>query len=260
MIVARAHPRAKPVDSYQLQGEKVMLKAFASILGLCLPTLSAIAQPPVHVPFADSSAARILAHTSNPRDLRNILRQVGRPQPQSKLDELADTLTERALSHADKGAFDEIRALEDAGERPQRNDTGAPSVPYEGSLSRLIRIHREAPPSAEIARGTALRALNAVVGFDSTVKYLRFVATSHDRTAHIAMAELISDADPNYPGTLSVREQQQTLSMLRRLWDQVADSVPMLPGPSETVGKAAVPTFAAYANLAAFARVQGWTK
>jgi hypothetical protein len=237
-----------------MEGAGYMLKRqiLLAAAGSCLSIATLEAQHMPRPRLADSAAVAILALEKDVANLSVILRQVGGAQPRAKLDELADSLAQRAILTGPNMPVPEINVLRTAGLRGQR---ASEDVPYVGALDRLIRIHRYAPVSPPSRRTEALFAINAVVGFDRAVTYLFSVATSADPTAVSAMWALESDATPASGMHLSPAEMEHVRLMLRRLWDKV-ETHPIVP----TRSSPEVPDQMAFAALSQFARKQGWMK
>ena len=150
---------------------------------------------------------------------KNILRQSEGKQPQAKLDELADSLSRRAVdpasarqdSEAYNRAVDAVLALLQAG--AIRGQSG---TPYAGAFERLVTVHRQA--QSHYVRRTALSAMLAT-SHSKGVDYLQRVVESRDATARDALEFLTVDADGG--STVSVTptaaERQRSVSALKAL-------------------------------------------
>jgi len=150
---------------------------------------------------------------------RDVLRQSHGPQPRAKLDELADSLTSRAIdpgsarrdSEAYNQAVEAVLALLQAG--AIRGQSG---TPYAGAFDRLVTVHRQA--RSFYVRHTALAAMLAT-SHSRAVDYLQRVVESSDSTARGALGFLTLDADGGSPVSITptTAEQQQSVSALKAL-------------------------------------------
>jgi hypothetical protein len=167
-------------------------------------------------PLADSSAAQILAHAHAGSTLRSdvivdVMRQIGKAQPRAKLDELADSLVQIALTPA---GSEGLGALLSAGALDR-----ADGVPYDGALDHLMRIHRDAHDMR--TRQGALDHMLDVPGRDRAIQYLRQVAVSpSDSTAWVAIGKLFEDTAPGRQWPATPEQRQATLTMLHQMWEQ----------------------------------------
>lgn len=173
--------------------------------------------------FVDSSADRIMAHVAPRNQLTwfvDIMRQTRRAVPQSKLDELADSLAARAILNrpVERGdgmgvPLSPVGLLAWVGDRGLRK-----GIPYSGALERLIRVHQQA--SDIDVRTSALAAMLAVVGRDHGLAYLRTVATSNDPTSWYAINILTIDATGGrwFGPTPTTAERGQSEAILRALY------------------------------------------
>ena len=234
----------------------MLMRTYVHIAALGLIAYPMAGQPVRRL--ADSSPVAIMRVARGPAEIVPVLRQRDGAQPKQKLDELGDSLTQRIIKSAvSKTASEEFRALLEAGYASGL----APGEPYQGSIDRLLRIHRESPPSALATRATALQMTIAVVGFERASPYLRSVATSTDATAYVAMGVLRLVADSTYKyATATTAQRDATRSFLRQLWQKSDESVAFLPGNGHYRGKPEVPDGRAYNELYQYARLQGWTK
>jgi hypothetical protein len=151
--------------------------------------------------------------------LRDIMRQAGAPNPQAMIDELADSLTNRAISPNSEqtGSESHIRAVNALNALIQAGSS-APlkGQPYAGAFDRMITVYRQAP-----ARTMRARALSGMLATSHSrgVKYLSGVAESSDPTAFDAVQFLISDANGgSWSGFRPTPSQQQeSISALKAL-------------------------------------------
>lgn len=173
--------------------------------------------------LVDSSADRIMAHVA-PRSqvpwFADIMRQTRRAVPQSKLDELADSLAARAIANqplepgnAMGAPLSPVGLLAWVGDRGIRK-----GIPYSGALDRLIRVHQQASDIG--VRSSALAAMPAVVGRDRALEYLRSVATSNDPTSWYAINILTIDATGGrwFGPAPTTAESRQSDAILRSLY------------------------------------------
>src|SRR5689334_22135048 len=120
-----------------------MSRLFRATLVLFASASATEAQRGPRPAIADSSSRRIMARVGNETQavwFKNILRQSEGKQPQTKLDELADSLSRRAVdpasarrdSEAYNRAVSAVLALLEAG--AVRGQSG---TPYTGSFDRL---------------------------------------------------------------------------------------------------------------------------
>lgn len=180
--------------------------------------------------IADSSPAKIMArvgHNTGALWFRDILRQSGAEYPQTKLDEIADSLVARAIdprgseprSEERTQALEAVNALVVAG---MSGSSGMGATlrgrPYAGALDRLIDVHRRA--TARDIRSHVLAGMLDISSDRSrAVDYLRRVAESEDATAYVAVEVLIADANGSGWGGMkpTPSEQRQTVSALKAL-------------------------------------------
>jgi hypothetical protein len=170
------------------------------VLAGLLMTAPALAQ---HVgPAADSAAAsvpRLLAlagpNVTTAAWLRPTMRQVDGAQSRARLDEIADSLVARVLAQRSpqdtaraRYANDARAALALVGMR-----AGPEGQPYDGTLSRLVRIHQESAVPA--VRASALTLFPYLAGTAGALEYLRAVAASSDETAYAALTALMWQAE-----------------------------------------------------------------
>jgi hypothetical protein len=187
-------------------------------------------QRPVHA-LADSSVGRIIANARvAPEDgfgadwLRDILRQRGKPQPQAKLDAIADSLTAEVLrqdavprdptdARAALAVLKPLSTLRSVG-RGGEPDSG---TPYSGSLDRLIRIYREAAPASTIR---AL-VLNYFLCYDFApgLAVLREAALSAEYRAIGAM-ELMTNAAIHGTCDITAAQRRLVLDSLREAFQR----------------------------------------
>lgn len=186
-------------------------------------TLAQVAHP--RAVMGDSSVPRIMAHVGRRATapwLRQILRQSDQRQPRAKLDELADSLSSRAIAtHATwttdpdgvRDALSTVGLLALAG---NRNDPLG--TPYEGALDRLIRIQREG--SLRSVRSAAVAAMLGVVDRDRALTYLRTTAQTTDSSAFDAVNALIVDANGgSWSGPKpNASQQEESKAVLKNLY------------------------------------------
>jgi hypothetical protein len=151
--------------------------------------------------------------------LKNILRQSDGPQSQTKLDELADSLSRRAVDPASarrdteayNRAVDAVLTLLQAGAI-----RGASGTPYAGAFDRLVTVHRQG--RSHYVRRTALASMLAT-SHSRGVDYLQRVVESSDSTARDALEFLTLDADGGSPVavTPTAAERQQSVSAMKAL-------------------------------------------
>jgi hypothetical protein len=203
-------------------------------------------RPPL--PFADSSAPRIMSRLHQLPAVGGdwfvrIMRQEGRPQPGAKLDELADSLMQIAMSvgagETDRRRTDAagsaVTALELAG-----STSVSYGSPYDGALDRLIRIHRDGKNRGVLA--LALSVVFMVPGHPVALAYVRDVATSMDETAGNAVSDLAMDVHSDVNASTEA-QKQETNTLLRELLE-----------------KRLVRDYHASVNLEGWAHSQGWTR
>lgn len=197
------------------------LRTVVLLIGIASTALGQVRTRPA---IADSSTMQIMARVGSQAGaiwLRNILRRADANYAQTKLDQIADSLTARAIdqraaelnSGRHKIAVDAINALVSAG-------SGAPlgGRPYSGALDRLITVHRKGP-----SRDIRARALGGMLAVASTrsraIGYLRRVAESSDSTAYDAVEFLITDANGgSWAGARpTASQQQESVSALKAL-------------------------------------------
>ena len=173
--------------------------------------------------FVDSSAYRIMAHVASRNQVTwfvDIMRQTRRAIPQSKRDELADSLAARAILNRPVERGDAVGApLSPVGVLAWVGDRGIrKGIPYSGALDRLIRVHQQA--SDIEVRTSALAAMPAVVGRDRALAYLRTVATSNDPTSWYAINILTIDATGGgwFGPTPTTAERRESEAILRGLY------------------------------------------
>jgi hypothetical protein len=200
-----------------------MRNSFLALLAfviVCAP--AAAAQARTRPAIADSSARRIMARVGSETGavwFRDLLRQADGAQPRAKLDELADSLTTRALdpgsarrdSEAYVRAVNASLALMDAGTSRARGGR-----PYPGAFDRLVTVHRQA--RSLYVRRTALIGM-LVTSHSRAVDYLRRVAESSDSTAVDAVELLTMDADGGSSAAITptAAERQESVSALKAL-------------------------------------------
>jgi hypothetical protein len=200
------------------------------------------------LPFADSSAPRIMSRLHQLPGFGGdwfirIMRQDDRPQPRAKLDELADSLMQIAVSvgagEADRRRTDAagsaVTALELAG-----STSVSYGSPYDGALDRLIRIHRDGKNRG--VRALALSVLFMVPGHAVALAYVGDVATSMDETAGNAVSDLAIDVHSDV-NVSTAAQKQETNALLRELFE-----------------KRLVRDYHASINLEGWAHSQGWTR
>jgi len=236
------------------------------MVALCAISTAATAQgahPPLRI--ADSSVARILAEVRsnhiNLSGLGALLRQSNGPQPGSKLDELADSLTQHAMTSHDDLAFATPTALAESnqdGFTTQRTE-----VPYAAALDHLIQIEQGA--SDLDVRLSVLDLLPMVRPNDRAIDYLRRVATSPfpDRApaAMESLVHILLDTAGVVARGTTAQSRATTESLLRALWDTVSAEIPKnVDHPPGYSGRPAVPDFQAWSVLAQYARFHGWER
>lgn len=173
--------------------------------------------------MTDSSAAAIMARVGahpEQQPLRTVLRQVDGTYPRATLDALADSLANRAISNRETalnspGYARAVNALSALGTAGVAGDI--PGRALDGTLDRLIRVHREAP--VLLIRSRALAVLPSVPDRARALAYLREVAGSSDATAVAAFNALLLDSQG---GSLVGRqptpeEQRASTAILRDL-------------------------------------------
>jgi len=175
------------------------------------------------------------------------MRQVTKPQPRAKLDELADSLVARELAAAQIDPAARVHGISDiselvyAGQVAGQGDT-IPGIPYDGALERLIRIYREAKPLD--VRLSALGGLLDVAGHAQAIAFLREVAISADPTAWYAVGQLEAAADPADARPVgTVADRRAVYDLLKALFQQRLVSEPL-----------------AADGLDLYAHNQGWTR
>jgi hypothetical protein len=176
----------------------LMMRTARAALCLTLCAQAVLAQGRPSPRIADSSTTQLMARVRSQAGapwLRDLLRHVGTPYPQSMIDRIADSLMTRALeatgndqrSAVYMGAGRALNALAEAGTRGPR-----PGRPVAGMLDRLITVHqRSRSPTIRIF---ALDNMLVAVDHARAVDYLRRVAESNDSTALFAIHFLISDS------------------------------------------------------------------
>jgi hypothetical protein len=192
-----------------------------------------------------------------------VLRPIGRPASRAQQDRLADSLVEQIIARApaENGDFTSVALVDVLVDAARRTGPGGPAgVPYPGSASRLIRIHRTGPPTAVVTRGAALSGLSYVIGSEEVLRYVRDVAISHDPTSGLAMVMLIEAASPAPWRDAPEDRRSQAMTFLREIWKEaapgfVADAARDNPNtqPLKLSDKAAI-------TLYQFGRKQGWVK
>jgi hypothetical protein len=190
--------------------------------------------------MADSSAARIVAkiRSNLPEDQRGgrgwvaaILRQEGKPQQRSKLDEVADGLTSLVLEESNR-SLDALSILRTAG-RP--SDTLRQGTAYPGTLERLIRIHQQGSKTPGV-RTTVLMGMTA---FAAGIPYLRSVAVSSDPSAIYAVGDLIAVAQNGGYDGLLIAHKEEAQAILRDIFmrnltrERFADEAILVYGTSQ---------------------------
>ena len=219
--------------------------------------------------LADSTASRIMAQSqSDVRELPAILRQGYSVQPQAKLDEVADSLAQRAVAFPAiltvrdastaaryKMAMDAIAALQTAGLGAASGRAGRP---YAGAADRLAEISEHGQNA--LVRAAALDAMRAVVGGSSrAVTLMVQAATSAGDLAMLAMEDLVRIANPDGPDLFAAEppaERGQTAALLHQLWDQeLAATKGALSG---NLSGTPIPERRALGVLGAFANKEGW--
>jgi hypothetical protein len=164
--------------------------------------------------LADSSVPQIMAaRLRGPFPdgaILDVLRQRGRPVPEAKRSELADSIV--ALAKRTRGALSAILALSEAG--ISHPDYGGEPDPR--AFDWLVRIHREA--SDLDTRMAALEGLLRLADHSRVLAYLRDVATQPgtDYTAGHAVGMLAKITER---GDLPPDERQQAMAHLREMWD-----------------------------------------
>jgi hypothetical protein len=174
------------------------------------------------VPLADSSVAAIMRRGGNDADalIAKILRQSVGQYSRAKLDELADSVAERAIANrappSDTSRFGPaLRAVNGLG--IAGSVSAVPGQSYPGALDRLIRVHREA--HVEYMRIRALFFIPAMQDRTRALAYLRDVATSQDRTAEYAVRTLVRDLHGGVFGAMppTPEQQRETIAILTTL-------------------------------------------
>lgn len=142
-------------------------------------------------PFPDTSAAEIallLRTKGMSGGALKILMQEHGPQPKGKLDAIADTLTEIAISYPGDSIrsvnvrYEALQTLAASGRRLR-------GIPYTGAAERLAQIAL----SGSSVRGGALYALTLIVDRGRALQLLRQVATSRNAIAYAAVGHLARD-------------------------------------------------------------------
>jgi len=152
--------------------------------------------------------------------IAGILAQDGSPEPEAKLDSIADALEAIALG-VSAGETDRSRTVEANSVLSAFTDAGARGRgvnAYPGAYDRLRRIHEHAQHLG--IRRQAVYLLIRVGDHQRGIAYLRTVASSTDATAQRAINGLISDAIGFASGTASERAR----AALRELYDSHAVS------------------------------------
>ncbi len=168
--------------------------------------------------WRDSSARQIVVNLDR-LDPMAILRQIGKPQPRAKLDEIADSLAQRAAAVTlSRESNDALGALVRAGRRSLLFDEG---TPLPGVLDRLIRIDRELPP-ANPERTGALLFMLQMPEHTKALDYLLSVATSTATASVTALSAMLAEVNPEnkLPRATPPTEIADTRAALRALWDR----------------------------------------
>lgn len=151
--------------------------------------------------------------------LRDMLRQADSRLPGSKLDELADSLAERAIRPLDPpnaeggaAAISALNLLIMSGSNAELKGT-----PYAGAFTRLVRVLETS--SSRDMRARALGGLLAVGSHTNALSRLKQVAESNDPLAYDAINFLITDASGgSWLGiSPSATHQQESVVALRTL-------------------------------------------
>lgn len=172
--------------------------------------------------WGDSSAAALLTAARGGRlPLQSSLRQVGVTLPSATLNMLADSLVQRAL-HPRGATPDEALKASDKVVRELRTSgrSQGEGVPYDGALSRLIRIARES--SDPRLRQGIVGGLLGVGSIEVATGFLIDEALKPDQmTAGVAVNSLAMglenewfDARKASPSEVAILRRA-----LRRIWD-----------------------------------------
>jgi thiamine biosynthesis lipoprotein len=222
---------------------------------------------PLPVDIADSSISRIFAYATYRGGLGSILRPPTRPRSRAKLDSIADSIAHRAIRAIHETGYgdDCIEALRHAGAPP---GPGAEGIALAGVAERLIKIHRETPPTDIMTRAEIPSALLEVIGYEHNIEYVRQVAISADGTAAHAMMELVRAATPGAIRILTPDQNRRALAILRELWIAIApamdaatrDSVYRTDPTSIERSRGFIASADARSTLWRFALLQGWRK
>jgi hypothetical protein len=188
---------------------------------------------------------------------------MGRPASRARQDQLADSLVEQIIARApaENGDYTSVALVNVLADAGRWGGPGGPAgVPYEGSASRLITIHRTGPPAAVVTRGAALSALGSVIGSEDVLRYVRDVAISQDATSYLAMIMLIEAASPAPRRGAPEGRRSQAMTFLQKIWKEAAPGFDADAARNNPQVRPLKLSDNAAIALYQFGRRQGWVK
>jgi hypothetical protein len=178
-------------------GPRMAIALLLALVATHLTTTGLQAQIVSREPNAAEVAALLRGH-EHPGQALAVLTQIRGPQPQQKMDEIADSLVSiasafpgndaRGSRTRDAALVTLVLAGIGAREGAER------AVPYAGAADRLRRIAATANDVG--IRGGALRGLTKLPDKTRLLPFLRDVATSQNIAAWVAVDILTSDTGP----------------------------------------------------------------